>query len=107
MGFFDFGLRPPTKKQRKRAILRENRRIGKAAENQAMMRDRMLGYEVERTGRGHDYRRRLRDPWTGRVKGSEVIEVKSSHTAPLSPLQKKTKKGRNNYRVVRERPYFF
>ena len=106
MAFFDFGLRPPTKKQRKRATIQTNRRRGKAAEDQAMMRDRMIGYEVERTGRGHDYRRRQRDPWTGRVTRSEVVEVKSGN-AQLSPLQKKTKKKSSNYRVVREDPFFF
>ncbi len=106
MGFFDFGLRPPTKKQRKRATLNENKRRGKAAEEQAMTRDRMMGYEVERTGRGHDYRRRQRDIFNGRVTRSEVVEVKSGN-AKLSPLQKKTKKKSSNYRVVREDPFFF
>jgi hypothetical protein len=106
MSIFDFGFRPPTKKQRQRNTIRENQRRGKAAEDQAMMRDRMMGYEVERTGRGHDYRRRMRDPWTGRVHRSEVVEVKSGN-AQLSPLQKETKKKRSNYRVVREDPFFF
>lgn len=106
MGIFDFGLRPPTKKQRKRATIRENQRRGKAAEEQAMMRDRMMGYEVERTGRGHDYRRRQRDLLTNRVTRSELVEVKSGN-AQLSPLQKATKKKRGNYRVVREDPFFF
>lgn len=106
MGIFDFGLRLPTKKQRQRATLHENKRRGKAAEEQAMTRDRMMGYEVERTGRGHDYRRRQRDIFTGRVTRSEVVEVKSGN-AQLSPLQKKTKKKSSNYRVVREDPFFF
>jgi hypothetical protein len=106
MGFFDDWFRPPTRKQRQRATIRENQRRGRAAEEQAMMRDRMRGWEVERTGRGHDYRRRLRDPWTNKVTRSEVVEVKSGN-AKLSPLQKKTKRKSSNYRVVREDPYFF
>lgn len=106
MGLFDFGLKPPTKKQKKRKTIRDNKAKGKAAEDQAMSRDTMRGYEVERTGRGHDYRRRKRDLLTGRVTKSEVVEVKSGK-AKLSPLQKKTKKKKSNYRVVREDPIFF
>jgi hypothetical protein len=71
-----------------------------------MMRDNLRGYETERTGRGHDYRRRKRDPWTGQVIRSEVVEVKSGN-AKLSPLQKKTKKKLSNYRVVREDSFYF
>jgi hypothetical protein len=106
MGLFDFGIKPPTKKQRKRQTLRDNQAKGRAAEDQAMMRDNLMGYETERTGRGHDYRRRKRDPFTGRVIKSEPVEVKSGN-AKLSPLQKKTKKKKSNYRVVREDPFFF
>jgi hypothetical protein len=106
MGLFDFGFKPPTKKQRKRKTIRDNQAKGRAGEDQAMSRDRMMGYEVERTGRGHDYRRRKRDLFTGRVIKSEVVEVKSGN-AKLSPLQKKTKKKKSNYRVVREDPFFF
>lgn len=106
MGIFDNWLRQPTKKQRQKVTIRQNQRRGRAAEERAMMRDRMMGYEVERTGRGHDYRRRQRDPWTGRVTSSEVVEVKSGN-AQLSPLQKKTKKKQSNYRVVREDGYFY
>jgi hypothetical protein len=106
MGIFGFDIKPPTKKQKKQDTIRKNYRKGKAAEEQAMMRDNFQGYETERTGRGHDYRRRKRDPWTGRVTKSEVVEVKSGK-AKLSPLQKKTKKKKSNYRVVREDPYYF
>ena len=106
MVFFDFGIPPQSSQQRKAAIIQRNQRQGRAAEEQAMMRDRMMGFEVERTGRGHDYRRRLRDPWTGSVVRTEVVEVKSGNS-PLSPLQKKTKKNQSNYRVVREDPFFF
>ncbi len=106
MGIFDFGFGSPSKKQRKKQTTRDNQRRGKAAEEQAMMRDRLSGYETERTGRGHDYRRRKRNPFTGRVTKSEVVEVKSGN-ATLSPLQKKTKKKKSNYRVVREDPFFF
>ncbi|MDH7593844.1 MAG: hypothetical protein QHG99_05760 [Methanomicrobiales archaeon] len=73
-----------------------------------MMKDRLAGYEVERTGRGHDYVRKERNLFTGKVTKTEYVEVKSSKTAPLSPLQKKTKKKKKgNYKVVREDPFFF
>jgi hypothetical protein len=107
MGIFDFGIKPPTKKQKKRATIQNNKRKGKAAEDQAMMRDRLSGYDVERTGKGHDYVRRKRHPFTGRVTKTEYVEVKSGN-AQLSPLQKKTrKKKKGNYRTVREDPFFF
>jgi len=67
----------------------------------------MMGYEVERTGRGHDYVRRKRDLFTGRVTRTEYVEVKSGN-AQLSDLQKKTKKKKKgNYRTVREDSFFF
>jgi len=106
MGFFDFGLKPPTKKQRKRRTLEENKRRGKSTEDQVEMSYRMSGYEVERTGRGHDFKVTKRDIFTRRVISSHHVEVKSGN-AQLSPLQKKTKKKKRNYRVVREDPYFF
>jgi hypothetical protein len=101
MGIFDFAIKPPTKKQKKRATIRNNQRQGKAAERQAMLRDNLQGYETEPTGRGSDYRRRKRNIITGRVEKSELVEVKSGN-AKLSPLQRKTKKKKSNYRIVRE-----
>ena len=82
-------------KERKREVLEENKRKGKAAEDRYVFEETMKGREVERTGRGSDFRVRERDPWTGRVKSSRLKEVKSSSTAPVSRLQKKgVKKGR-------------
>ena len=93
----------PTKKQRKRATIVSNKRQGAAAEDQAMFEDTLGGYEVERTGRGHDYVRRKRDLLTGRVVKTQYVEVKSGK-AKLSPLQKKTKKKKSNYVVKRRNP---
>ena len=61
------------------------------------------GKEVVRTGRGSDYRERKRDPWTGRVTSSRLVEVKSGK-AKLSKLQRKTKKRKSNYTVKRVNP---
>lgn len=83
-----------SKKEQKRDILEENKRKGKAAEDRFVFEQTMQGREVERTGRGSDFRVRERD-WTGRVTSSKLKEVKSSSTAPVSKLQKKgVKKGR-------------
>lgn len=97
-----FGNKIP-EKQIKREIIAENRYRGRAAEETYKIRAQMAGYEVERTGRGHDFRIRKRDPWTGRVTYSGLREIKSGN-AKLSRLQKKTKKRKSNYKVIRETP---
>ncbi|MFA4820279.1 MAG: hypothetical protein WC613_04970 [Candidatus Aenigmatarchaeota archaeon] len=99
--------RPIPKREIKRQVLEENKARGCAAENAFVMRSQLDGYEVERTGRGHDFKLRRRDILTGKVTRTEYAEVKSSPTAPVSRLQKKTKKKTKNYRVVREQPWFF
>jgi len=106
MSFFDFGFKKP-KKQRKREVLEENIRKGRAAEEQYKLNAMMRGMEVERTGKGSDYIERKRDLLTGRVVSSRKVEVKSSRTAPLSKLQKKTRKRGSSYKVVREEPLFY
>ncbi|MGI0055884.1 MAG: hypothetical protein ACREAK_00760 [Nitrosarchaeum sp.] len=95
-----------TKKQRKREVLAENRRKGKAGEDVVAMNYRMNGYEVEKTGRGHDLRVRQRDWLTGKVIKSKVVEVKTGK-AKLSKLQRKTRKKQSNYKVERVDPYFY
>jgi len=72
-----------------------NREWGKVTENIDVMNNVARGYEVERTGRGSDFRRRIAgEPWT-------YDEVKSGNS-PLSPLQRKEKKKRGkNYEVHR------
>ncbi len=95
-----------SKKQLKREVIEENRRKGIAAEENYRMRAQLSGYEVERTGRGHDFRVRKRDLLTGRVTYSGVREIKSGK-AKLSKLQQKTKRKKSNYKVVREEPMFW
>ena len=90
-----------SKRQIKREVIEENRRRGKAAEDSYVMKARLSGYEVERTGKGHDFRVRKRDPFTRKVTYSGVREIKSGN-AKLSKLQQKTKKKQSNYKVVRE-----
>ena len=94
------------KKQLKREVIEENRRKGKAGEDAVVMKYQMAGYEVERTGHGHDFRVRKRNPITGRVTESKLIEVKTGK-AKLSELQKKTKKKKRNYKVERVDPWFY
>ena len=90
-----------SKKQIKREVIDENRRRGQAAEDAYVMKARLSGYEIERTGKGHDFRVRKRDPFTGKVTYSGVREIKSGN-AKLSKLQQKTKKKQSNYKVIRE-----
>ena len=99
-------LFPMSKKEKKRIIIKDNQRKGKVAEDIVRMRYWMKGYEVERTGRGHDFRVRKRDPFTGKVIESKLIEVKSGR-ANLSRLQQKMKRKRSNYKVERVDPFFW
>jgi hypothetical protein len=96
-----------SKKQIKKEVLEENRRRGKAAEDSYQMSASLRGEEVERSPHGRDFIVRKRDFATGRVTRTTHVEVKSSSTAPLSRLQKKTKKKQSNYKVVREKPMFW
>jgi hypothetical protein len=87
-----------TPADKKRATLVRNKKRGKAAEDLAKYRLELGGHEVERTGRGSDFRVRKVNPWTGNKGRARQLEVKSSKTAKKSPLQTKT---RSSLRVVR------
>ncbi|MGD6934355.1 MAG: hypothetical protein ACQCN5_09130 [Candidatus Bathyarchaeia archaeon] len=108
MSDFGFGLLggKRTKKQVKRDILEENKRRGKAAEDLFVLNQTLKGREVIRTGKGHDFRVRDRNLLTGRVVRSELHEVKSSKTAPLSKLQESTRK-KKRVKVDRIDPFFY
>lgn len=95
-----------TKKQKKRDVIADNRRKGKAAEDLVKLKYTIRGYEVNRTGRGSDYRVTKRDLLTGRVTDNKLVEVKSGK-AKLSKLQKKTKKKKSNYKVEHAEPYVY
>lgn len=104
----DLSGRKISKKRLKKQVLAENIAKGKAAEDSYRLRAQLAGYEVERTdGRGHDFRVRKRDIVTGKVKYSGLREIKSSNTAPVTALQKKTKRKKSNYKVIRENPFPF
>jgi len=94
-----------SKKLKKKWVLEENKIKGKLAEDIVKTRYFLSGYEVERTGRGHDFRVRKRDIFTGRVIESKLIEVKSG-SAELSELQHKMKKRKSNYKVERVSSFF-
>ena len=80
-----------SKRQVRRDVLDANVRRGRAAEDQFVTTQRLMGNEVERTGKGSDYRVRKVNPWTGERGKAKLIEVKSSRTAKVSPLQRKSK----------------
>jgi hypothetical protein len=104
---FDIFGKKKSRKQRQRETLANNKAKGKAAEDLFVFQHTLAGHEVVRTGRGHDFRVRKRNLFTGEVLKSEVHEVKSSKKAPLSKLQKKTKKKKSNYKVDRIEPGWF
>ena len=89
------------RKLAKRMTLNNNKLKGSMAESNYVMGRRLQGYDVQRTGHGHDFVERKVDMWSGKKGSKTYVEVKSSSTAPLSDLQKKTKKKSSNYRVVR------
>lgn len=104
-GNYNFLGRKKSKKQRKRELLKDNIAQGKIGEDLAELKYTLSGYEVERTGKGHDFRVRKRDIF-GRVVESKVIEVKTGKSK-LSKLQKKTKRRKSNYKVERVDPLFY
>jgi hypothetical protein len=86
-----FGLGEPDAKEKKRTTLAKNVRRGKDAEDQFVWQEFLKGSEVERTGRGSDYKVKERSVYTGEAKKSYNAEIKSSTTARLSSLQKKSR----------------
>jgi hypothetical protein len=105
-GDYDLFGRKKSKKQATAERLANSQAKGKAAEDWTAVSYSIKGYEVERTGRGSDFRVRRRDPFTGRVVESKLVEVKSGN-AKLSDLQKQTKKRKSNYKVDRVDPPFY
>ena len=106
MGLFDSLFPKPSKKKLAGERLDNIRRKGRAGEDEVALRYTLNGYEVERTGRGSDFRVKRRDLLTGRVVESKLVEVKTGK-AKLSKLQRKTKKKTRNYRVERADPLFY
>lgn len=90
----NFGM---SKKDKKRFIIAQNRERGKMPEAMAGLVLGGVGKEVIRTGKGHDFK--VRDT-TGKVTKTKYFEFKSSRKAPLTKLQKKTKK-KGRYEVLR------
>lgn len=91
-------------KAKKRFTIYKNRINGSNAEKKFVAGEVIKGNEVERTGRGHDYKLtevKYNKNKTKKTTKIKYIEVKSSETAPLSPLQKKKKKNMKNYEVRR------
>jgi|SRR6185437_13007745 len=86
--------------------IRANARKGKVAEDMIRSKYEMSGYNVTRTGRGHDFRVSRLDPWTGE-KEIRYVEAKSGN-AKLSPLQrKKQRQYGGKYVVDRTDPWFY
>lgn len=104
MGLFDEKF---WKKNKKKETLIWNKVRGQMAEDNFAATERIKGNTVERKPRGRDFKVTERDPWTGKAQRTVHVEVKSSSTAPLSKLQKRTKKRLGNrYRVERPDNYW-
>ena len=77
-------------KRSRREVNRSNQEQGKAGEEQVKREYEMRGHDVERTGKGHDFKVSKRNWLTGK-KEIKYVEVKTGNS-PLSPLQKKKKR---------------
>ncbi len=102
MGFYE-DMKKDMKKQRKRMTLNLNKTKGKMKEVVYESMRSMQGYNVKRKAHGSDYEEQKIDLITRKPKSRKILlEIKSSRTAPMSKLQKKTKKKhKGSYRVER------
>ena len=91
---------PSIFKKNRRQINKDNQEQGKIGEERIKAKYERDGYEVTRTGKGHDYKATRRNLLTGK-KESRYIEVKTGNSQ-LSPLQKKKRRQFGN-RYVEER----
>jgi len=91
--------RKKSKKERKRAVLADNKARGKIGQDFTEVRYVIGGYETKKTGRGSDFRAIRRDPLTGKIIESKLVEVKTGG-AKLSKLQKKTRRKKKGKYVV-------
>ncbi len=100
MGIFDQVFKVG-KKVEKAVILANNRAKGALGEASVALKYVLAGYDVERTGRGHDFRVTKRDLFTGKKVDEVFIEVKTGGSR-LSRKQKEEKQRYGKkYRVER------
>jgi hypothetical protein len=98
---YNFGSKRPTKKQKKREQLAENRDRGWRTQRFDEINYTTAGYKVTRRKTGCDFEATRPNPFTGRTEHL-YVESKATRTAPMRPLQKKMqKKKKRNYRVER------
>ncbi|MGI0040580.1 MAG: hypothetical protein ACRD94_01290 [Nitrosopumilaceae archaeon] len=95
MGIFDV-----FKKSRKE-VIRENQTRGKDGEEHIRRKYEFNGYEVKRTGKGHDFKAEKRDWLSGR-KETKYVEVKTGNSK-LSDLQREKKRQFGRGKYVEER----
>jgi hypothetical protein len=101
MGIFD-QFEKNVKKAKKRTQLGVNKARGRMAEGVFETQEIIKGNSIRRAPHGRDYIVTERHPITGKYRKTTHVEVKSSCTAPMSPLQKAEKKRLGHrYKVVR------
>ena len=94
-----------TPKRSKEKIIRDNAAKGKSGERRVRDRYEKAGYNVERTGHGHDFRVTRINPITGE-KETKYLEVKTGD-ADLSPQQELEKRRLDEkYLIVNGDPTF-
>ncbi len=74
----------------RRQVNRENQEQGREGEERTRSRYELMGYNVTRTGKGHDFKATKTNPLTGK-KETVYVETKTGG-AKLSPLQKKKRR---------------
>lgn len=89
-------------KRSSRQVLRDNKARGDEGERLVKSKYQIAGYDVERTGRGSDYKV-SRKNWFAGKKDTTLLEVKTGN-AKLSPLQKKRKRSWGKRYVVERVP---
>ena len=85
-------------KRSKRQVIRDNATKGAEAERTVKAKYELMGYKMERTGHGSDWKASRHNYLTGK-KETKLVEVKTGD-AQLSPLQKKRKRSWGKRYVV-------
>lgn len=93
-----------SKKEIAQQRLLENKNTGRRGEETAMIQHDLRGEDLERTGRGSDFRVTRRNLF-GEIKERYLEEVKTGKSK-TSKLQNETRK-KGNYKVRRVKPYFY
>jgi len=95
---------------KKEERLKRNKNRGRIHERQSAQVDREMGYIIEDLDRhttGYDYRRRKRDPFTGKPVGDwEYVECKAGYRSKLSNKQQEMKEKKGKKYKIKRNPFW-